>query len=375
MTGYAEQLEAIKQQGMYRTLPPLTLDGKHVLLDGKSLLNLNSNDYLGLQDCPQLQERFLRQEGQRHPLSSASSRLLTGNDIAYRDFEKWLCEIYHSPSALVWDSGFHANSGIVPVLAMGNTLIIADRLIHASIVEGIKLSGAPFTRFRHNDLDHLEQLLQKNAGKYDRIWVITESVFSMDGDRAPLRELVTLKERYPGVCLYVDEAHGVGVFGEGLGLSAELGLLPQIDLLVGTLGKALGSVGAFTLQSETLRDLFVSAARPFIYSTALPPLNIAWSHYVFQEVLGMTSRRAHLYHLMARFSEILGTPMASPIHGFILPEHLDDAVCDLLDRGYYIRPIRKPTVPAGTERIRLSLTAALTEEEVTQLAHALLRWK
>lgn len=375
MTDYTDRLEEVKESGVYRTLPDLTIRGKYVEVSGKTLLNLNSNDYLGLLDCPELQAEFLEKAASQYPLSSASSRLLTGNDRAYRDFESWLCEVYGAESALVWDSGFHANSGIVPVLAEGDTLIVADRLVHASIVEGIKLSRAAFTRYRHNDLEHLEQILHDNAPKHDRVWIITEGVFSMDGDQAPLRELVALKERYPNVHLYVDEAHSVGVFGDGLGLSAELGLLDRIDLLIGTLGKALGSVGAFSLQSETLRELFVSTARPFIYSTALPPLNIAWSHFAFRHVLEMHDRRVHLRQLMTTFSEILELPILSPILGFILPEHLEEAVTRLFEQGYYVRPIRKPTVPAGTERIRLSLTAALTEKEVTDLAHALLRWK
>ncbi len=375
MSGYTERLNTLRQAGVRRTLPALTLRGKYVLLDGRPLLNLNSNDYLGLLDCPDLRADFLSQAGAKYPLSSASSRLLTGNDLAYREFEQWLCEVYRCPSALVWDSGFHANSGIIPVLAIERTMIIADRLVHASIVEGIRLSGVPFTRYRHNDMADLEQIIRKNRDKYDRLWVVTEGVFSMDGDRAPLLELVALKDRYPGLLLYVDEAHSVGIFGGGLGLSAELGVTHKIDLLVGTLGKALGSVGAFSLQSETLRDLFISSARPFIYSTALPPLNVAWSHYLFRQVLGMEERRAHLRHLISLFSDLLDLPMSSPILGLILPETLTEAVEDLLAQGYYVRPIRKPTVPAGTERIRLSLTAALTEAEVTHLAHLLRRWK
>ena len=240
MSSYSEILARVKEDGLYRTLPDLSLQGKYVAMDGKRLLNLNSNDYLGLLDCPDYWQEFVSTEAIKYAPSSASSRLLTGNDRIYREFESFLCTQYHSDSALIWDSGYHANSGILPVLADVNTLIVADRLVHASIIEGIRLSGAAFVRFRHNDMDHLSQILRQKALDYDKVWIVTESVFSMDGDRAPLADTVQFKNQFPNVYIYVDEAHSVGVLGGGLGLSAELGLTEDIDLLVGTLGKALG---------------------------------------------------------------------------------------------------------------------------------------
>lgn len=271
MDRYRQALERCQSEGTYRTLPDIEVQGKYIEVEGRQLLNLNSNDYLGLLAEPQLWQRFIEEEGKRRYPSSGSSRLLTGNSPVAQQFESELANAYGLESALLWDSGYHANTGIPPVLALPNTLFIADKLVHASIIDGLRLSGAPFQRYRHNDLSHLRKILSRYADQYDTLWLITESLFSMDGDIAPLQELVALKEEYPHLYIYVDEAHAVGLFGpKGLGLAAEMGVTGEIDLLVGTLGKALGSVGAYSLQSDTLRQLLVSKARSLIFSTALP---------------------------------------------------------------------------------------------------------
>lgn len=376
MSNYNEILNQVKDEGLYRTLPHLSIKGKYVEIDSQKLLNLNGNDYLGLLDCPELWEEFLGTEARKYAPTSASSRLLTGNDTIYQEFEEYLCEAYRTDSALVWDSGYHANSGILPVLADRDTLIIADRLVHASIIEGIRLSGAPFVRYRHNDMDHLDQILREKALQFDKVWIVTEGVFSMDGDRAPLEEIIEFKHQYNNIYVYVDEAHSVGVFGKGLGLSVEMGLASDIDILIGTLGKALGSVGAYSLQSSIIRDLLVSRARPFIFSTALPPVSIAWSFFLFRKIRKMDDRRAHLLKLM----ELMGAGtirLSSPITAVIIPgiEAVSAAARELQGEGYFVRPIRRPTVPAGTERLRISLTAAMTENEVLTLNHVLSRWK
>lgn len=367
---YLEALAKCKAEGAYRTIPDLTLKGKYLEWSGRRYLNLNSNDYLGLLELP-LWQSFLGEGAFRFHPSSGSSRLLTGNDQPYTDFEQYLRERYHAESALLWDSGYHANSGILPVLALPNTLLIADKLVHASIIDGLRLSGAHFQRFRHNDLEHLRRLLERYADDYQTVWIVTESLFSMDGDFAPLHEIVALKEQYPHLYIYVDEAHAVGVYGElGLGYCSKLGVLSQIDILIGTLGKALGSVGAYSIQSDTLRQLLVSQARPLIFSTALPPATIAWSQYVFQHVEQMEGRRAHLQSLIEVFNRELGTDFQSQIIPIIVPgeERVKRAAELFLSNELYIRPIRKPTVPVGSERLRISLTAAMTEEEVIKIA-------
>lgn len=371
MDRYLEALQQCQTEGTYRTIPELSLRGKEVELAGQWYLNLNSNDYLGLLDIP-LWQRFLEEQGNDFLPSSASSRLLTGNDRPFSHFEHYLSGLYRSESALLWDSGYHANSGIIPVLALPNTLFIADKLVHASIIDGLRLAGAPFQRYRHNDLEHLRKLLSRYAHDYQTIWVVTESLFSMDGDFAPLQDIAALKEEYPHLHLYVDEAHAVGVYGEGgLGYASQLGLLPKVDLLVGTLGKALGSVGAYSIQSDTLRHLLVSRARPLIFSTALPPIQVAWSQYVFEQVAQMDSRRAHLRALIQQLNQQLDTHFESQIIPLIVPgeEQVQRAAELFLSHGLYIRPIRKPTVPAGSERLRISLTAAMSETEVTKIAN------
>lgn len=367
---YKKALEQVKCAGIYRTLPDLRLSGKWIDVEGRKLLNLNGNDYLGLLDMPELWSEFLEQ-AQHYAPSSASSRLLTGNDHVYSDFEAYLARVYARESALLWDSGYHANSGIIPVLALPKTLLLADRLVHASIIEGIRLSGASFQRFKHNDLSDLQRLLDRYSGEYETIWVITESLFSMDGDFAPLVELVALKQKYPHLYLYVDEAHAVGVYGEeGLGVASQLGLIHEIDVLVGTLGKALGSVGAYSLQSKTLRSLMVSQARPLIFSTALPPVMVAWSHFVMQKVAGMAGRRERLKGLVEILNRELGADFSSQIVPIVVPgeEAVTDKAREFVKAGFYVRPIRKPTVPEGSERLRLSLTAAMTEGEVREIA-------
>ncbi len=370
---YEALLAKLSVEGVRRTLPELDLRGKYVRLDGRLLLNLSGNGYLGLSASGAYSDGFDPMQAQ---WTSASSRLLTGNDTPYTRFETLLRDTYGVESALIWESGYHANSGWLPTLADANTLIVADRLVHASIIEGIRLSKAPFIRFRHNDLVHLREVLATEAPRYRRVWIVTEALFSMDGDLAPLREIVALKREYPNTFLYVDEAHSVGVYGEkGLGYAVEQGVLPEVDILVATLGKALGSVGAYSLQRESLRSLAVSTSRPFIYSTALPPVSVAWSEHIFRLQMQMDERRRHLRALRTLVADKLGISVPSQIVPIIAPGN--DACTTLADRlidaGYYVRPIRRPTVPAGQERIRLSLTADMTHDEVNDLCDHLIQ--
>lgn len=374
---YNEALVRCHEEGRFRTPLPITHQGGgRILLDGQSLINLCSNDYLGLQGEEKLWHQFLAEEAPKYLPSASSSRLLSGNDEIYSLFEAELAQIYQKPSALLWESGFHANSGTIPVLALPDTLFLVDRLAHASMLDGLRMSGAPFYRFRHNNLQHLETLLGKYADKYATIWVVTESLFSMDGDFAPLRELVHLKERYPNLLIYLDEAHAMGICGEeGLGYASQLGLLEGVDLLVGTFGKALASVGAFTLQSQVLRNLLTSQARPFIFSTALPPVQIVWSRYLFTAQRQMEERRTRLRQLQDTFAQLTHRIITSPIIPIIIPgeKAVQRKAKELQEAGYFVRPIRKPTVPEGTERIRLSLTATLNESDLIHLADLLNR--
>ena len=376
MIEYNERLQKIRESGTYRSLQPTETEGKYVYVSGKKLLNLSSNDYLGLQELTGLAEEYRQSREFRPMMSSSSARLLTGNDRIYQELEQYLAAQYSVPSALVWTSGFAANSGIIPSLVDGETLFLADRLIHASMVEGLRLSGCRFARFEHNDVTRLRDLLERNEGEYRHIWVLVESVYSMDGDVAPLADIVALKRDFPSMRLYVDEAHSVGLCGHGLGLCAELGLLSGVDLLLGTLGKALGSIGAYSLQSASLREIFVSQARPFIYTTALPPLMVGWTLFLLRKVREMEDRRAHLVEMRNRLGLRIGRTPESQIISLEIPgeQRVAEAAEDFMHEGLYVRPIRKPTVPSGRERLRISLTAAMSAEEIDHIGEVVRRW-
>lgn len=223
MKDYTLILKQLNEAGNLRSLPDIVHTGNRIERDEQVMLNLSSNDYLGLASRSDLREAFFEEWKEKgYPLSSSSSRLLTGNFTVYTELEQLMAECFNREAALLFNSGYHANTGILPALADKQTLILADKLVHASIIDGILLSGAPFQRYRHNDYNQLETLLKKNAGQYEQLFIVTESIFSMDGDVADLRRLVELKKSYPNVCLYVDEAHAIGVRGKnGLGIAEE----------------------------------------------------------------------------------------------------------------------------------------------------------
>ena len=375
METYKVLLETLERAGNLRSLPLIEPHDKWIIRDGRKMLNLSSNDYLGLSRDMQLRKEFLTWAMEEYlPLSSTSSRLLTGNYPVYTELEEALASAYGKESALVFNSGYHANVGILPALADKETLILADKLVHASLIDGIRLSGATYKRFRHQDYEQAKQILQASVRTYKRIILATESIFSMDGDIADLHRLVRLKQEYPNVLLYVDEAHAIGVRGKtGLGIAEESGTLPDIDLLVGTFGKALASMGAFVACSRLLHDVLVNRMRPLIFSTALPPLQVAWTSYLFQLLPHMEERRKHLQRLSASVAQALQGKGGEISSSHIIPYIVKDSedclrLAEFLQRkGFYCLAIRPPTVPQGTARLRLSITADLDEENIRPL--------
>ncbi|AET16314.1 TPA: 8-amino-7-oxononanoate synthase [Pasteurella multocida] len=373
---YQQQLADLKAQNQFRQLPQLIHRGRFIQREDNTMLNMSSNDYLGLANNEALRQAFFTQYQDQLPaLTSSSSRLLTGSFPIYDELESLMAQAFGRETALLFNSGYHANIGILPALADKKTLIVADKLVHASMIDGIRLAQCEFVRFRHHDYAHLEQILQKNDRTFERIIVVTESVFSMDGDCADLTQLVALKQHYPQVMIYVDEAHAIGVLGEkGLGLAEQRGCINQIDILVGTFGKALGSMGAYVICDQMIRDYLVNKMRPLIFSTALPPFNVAWTHFVFQQLPHLQAERAHLaqlsQHLRQAIVGIFQVPM--PSESCIVPYILGDneltvrTAQRLQQQGYYCLPIRPPTVPKGTSRIRFSLTADMQVAEVEQ---------
>ena len=372
-----EYLQHLKDAGDYRSIP---LETKADVVD------FSTNDYMGIAADGELRERFFADPAARNlPMSSSASRLLASRQIDYFNLETFLRLLYGKycggdRAALLFNSGYHANTGLVSSLAADDTYIIADRLVHASIIDGIVLSRAPFARFRHNDYSHLEQLVERHKDEKKKILVIVESVYSMDGDSADIERLIDLRRRYPQVMLYVDEAHAFGVRGpRGLGLVAASSAPGEVDVIVGTFGKAAGSMGAFAITSGPVREFLVNTARSFIFSTALPPMQAAWTRFALGALLSAERRRAHLQWLSEKLQKVLQKYSTAPIAvSHIQPLVIGDSrkVVELSHKllniyGLKALPIRRPTVPPGTERLRISLSASLNGREIEELDRAL----
>ncbi|UXN34254.1 8-amino-7-oxononanoate synthase [Avibacterium paragallinarum] len=374
LADFAQTLAELKAIGQFRQLPQLDHQGKMIVKDGRTMLNMSSNDYLGLANDDALKSEFLKNYGENLPhFTSSSSRLLTGSFAIYEQLESLMASRFEREACLLFNSGYHANIGILPAVANKKTLIVADKLVHASIIDGIRLSEADFVRYRHNDFNHLETLLAKHQAHYQRMIIVTESIFSMDGDVVDLRQLVALKHRFGNVMLYVDEAHAIGAYGNtGLGIAEQQGCVQEIDFLVGTFGKALASMGAYVVCDQLLKDYLINKMRPLIFSTALPPLCVAWTAFLFEKLPHFATRRQHLHQISEKvrcfFRENLAQSILS--ESCIIPYIIGDnqktvaTAQALQQQGYYCLPIRPPTVPQGTSRIRLSLTADMSEQEV-----------
>ena len=380
MDAFKQQLEQLRAQNQYRSIPDLVHQGRYITRENRTMLNMSSNDYLGLASNENLRQSFLQQYADNFPsFTSSSSRLLTGNFPVYTDLEQFIAQRFQRESALLFNSGYHANLGILPALTTTKSLILADKLVHASMIDGIRLSQCEFFRYRHNDYEHLKNLLEKNAGKFDRTFIVTESIFSMDGDVADLNYLAQLKKQFPNTYLYVDEAHAIGVYGKnGLGIAERANVIDDIDLLVGTFGKALASMGAYVVCDQILKECLINQMRPLIFSTALPPFNVAWTHFIFERLPQFSKERTHLEQLSAFLrQEVEHRTQIMPSQTCIVPYILGENEATLAkakvlqEQGYYCLPIRPPTVPKGTSRIRLSLTADMTMDEVKQFVACL----
>ena len=371
-----QELQELKEKSNLRKLPAITHEGRNVIVDGQRMLNLSSNDYLGLANDRKLHQEFRETLTTETFLpTSSSSRLLTGNFSIYDRLEQQLADDFGTEAALTFNSGYHANTGILPAVSNTHTLILADKLVHASLIDGIRLSAAKCIRYRHNEYNQLERLLQVNHSEYERIIVVTESIFSMDGDEADLRELVRLKKQYPNVLLYVDEAHAFGVRGQrGLGCAEEQDCINDIDFLVGTFGKALASAGAYIVCRKVIREYLINKMRTFIFPTALPPVTVQWTSFMLERLAGFRQRRETLRFLSNQLREALknkGYDCPSTSH--IVPLITGESCVairkaeELQRKGFYALPVRPPTVPEGTSRIRFSLTAEIRESEMEKL--------
>ena len=375
---YAEQLDQLRQQGNFRQFRSNQQQGKTIEIQQQQMLNLSSNDYLGLASDLRLREQFFDETPNAQRLMSASSsRLLTGNFPAYEQLEATLTQLFHGRAALLFNSGYHMNIGILPALADAKTLILADKLVHASMIDGIRLSSAKYLRYRHNDLAHLQQLLtQYHADdNYERIIVVTESIFSMDGDETDLAALVALKQHFAKVMLYVDEAHAIGVRGQqGLGCAELYDVIDAIDFLVGTFGKAVASVGGYLICDPIIRDYLINRMRPLIFSTAQPPICMAWTQFMLNQIVHMQAQRQHLAALSLYMQQgIQAKGFTCPSTSQIVPVIIGDSTAtvskarQLQTAGFYVMPVRPPTVPQGSSRLRICLNTQFETADLTQL--------
>ena len=370
---YKKELDELHKQSCSRKLISFKKDGKYIFEENKKYLNLSSNDYLSIAENKDVLDKFFQIAD--FSLGSTSSRLLTGSSYVFAKLECVLAALLRKDKALIFNSGYHANTGILSALASKNDVIFSDKLNHASIIDGIKLSEAKMFRYKHLDYNHLETLLKEHRDEYDTAIIVSESLFSMDGDIADLNKLVDLKKKYNAILL-VDEAHAFGVFGEkALGLAEEQGVLKDIDLFIATFGKAVGSVGAFCAGHDVLINYLINKCRPLIFSTALADINVAFSYCMITEIIpNLKKERKELLVTAQKLREKLQaygltTTGSSQIVPVILGSN-ETAVKvskELIKNGYYLLPIRHPTVAKGSSRVRISLRADISFEEVEKI--------
>jgi 8-amino-7-oxononanoate synthase len=380
-TSIRQELEQIRACGLYRSTRLISgKQGARVEVDGRDVLMLCSNNYLGLADSPALIQASIAAT-ERYGTSSGASRLVSGTMALHELLEAEVAAFKRTEAALIFNSGYAANTGIIAALAGRGDVIFSDRLNHASIIDGALLSSARLIRYPHNDVRALEGLLKKHRGS-GRALIITDAVFSMDGDVAPLRELVDLKTAYNALLL-VDDAHGSGVLGpNGGGTAEQLGVSGDVDILMGTFGKALGSFGAYAAVSAELRELLVNRARSFIFSTSLPPAVLGASLAALKIVRSAEGNilRDTLRSNAERFRALLTEA------GFKLPDGNTQIIpvltgqADttmrfsemLLAEGIFAQGIRPPTVPAGACRLRCTVMATHTLRDLEWAADRIL---
>lgn len=381
MKHFQSEISSFKEIGQYRQFRHVeTLADGKAIINATTMINLSSNDYLGLSTDASLQDEFNRQLPQlvgNNPYGACSSRLLTGNFSMYTKVENQLEHMYGRP-ALFFNSGYHANMGILPALTIKEDLILSDRLVHASIIDGIRLSSATHLRYRHLDYEQIEKILGEKRQLYRHVFIVTESVFSMDGDLVDLHRLVDIKQRY-NAFLYVDEAHAVGAIGErGLGFAETQEVISDIDLLIGTLGKTYASVGAWVICDEVLKQLLINKCRTLIFTTALPPVNMAWSYFILSRMDQFESRRQLLQQLCQQLAQMLNhRGINVDVQSHIISVMVGDNHAALLlsqqlqQQGFLVMAVRPPSVPVGTARLRLSLSAAIDLGSISRFAHVL----
>lgn len=355
-----EDLRKLEEIGQLREIPNISAKfGNELISNDTKYVNFASNDYLGISTDMVLREEFLAKN--KSLLSSASARLLSGTSSEFKELETTLSKLFQKEACLIFNTGYQCNLGVISTLISKNDVVFSDKLNHASIIDGMKLSEGDFIRYKHLDYGHLEELLIKNRSKYNRAIIISESIFSMDGDCAYIDKLIELKNKY-NCLLMIDEAHAFGAFGNHFtGVSFN----KDVDIITATFGKAIGSFGAFCIANNDIIKYLTNKARSFIFSTAIPPINIAWSNWLLTEKFEfLNSKKERLVQISKESHEILSkngikTVSCSHIIPILIGENNKTLTITekLKAEGYYIPAIRPPTVQPGTSRLRVSLTA------------------
>ncbi len=374
---FEKELQNLKQESRFRQIKNVgSKNGKYINVNGKNYLNLSSNDYLGIAGNKDLTQMFLK-ENADFSFGSASSRLLTGNLPVYKELEALLACLHNKEAALLFNSGYHTNIGTISALAQKGDVVFSDKLNHASIIDGLKLSDGEFYRYKHLNYEHLESLLKKYRANYNKAFIVTETIFSMDGDIADLHKLIELKNKY-NAFLIIDEAHAFGAFGQNkLGICEEQNVINNVDIIVGTFGKAIGSVGAYCVASQTIIDYLINTTRSFIFTTALPDVNIMFSKWVIENILpGIDNKK--LPNTASKLRKALSENKIKTCgESHIVPVMIGDnektvkAAEHLQSKGYYVLPIRPPTVAPNTSRLRFSLTADIEWNDIKDIPNIL----
>jgi 8-amino-7-oxononanoate synthase len=374
---FAHQLDVLSAQGLRRSLKVVaSVQGREIVLDGQKVLNFCSNDYLGLAADPRL-VHATEEAMVRRGFGAGASRLVCGNFDEHEALEHELAAFKHASAALVFSSGYMANTGIIPALVSRGDAVFADRLNHASIVDGIVLSRADLCRYPHKDMNALDEMLGKATGARRKL-IVTDTVFSMDGDLAPLEDIVRLAKQHDA-WLMVDEAHAFGVLGPtGAGLVEALGLEADVPLQMGTLSKAAGAYGAYCAGDALLKEYLLNSARSFIFTTAIPPAVAAAGRAALNIMKSEPQRRVRVLELACRMRDGLKKlgfdtlESATPIIPVMVRKAsvASEMSQKLLAQGIFVSAIRPPTVPAHTARLRVTVSAAHTDEDIQRCLEA-----
>ena len=375
---YKSKLDEQKASLNFRSLTALEMSSKYIFQGGKKLLNLSSNDYLGISTREDIRREFLKEYNL--PISIPSARLLCANTNSYTKLENFLCEKFSKEAALLFNSGYHANVGIYSTLAKKGDVVFCDKLNHASIIDGIRLGGADLIPFKHVNYEDLESKLKRYRNKYKNAIISSEALFSMDGDFCDIKKLVELKQKYDAI-LVVDEAHSFGVYGNGKGFCAQEGMTDKVDLIMATFGKAVGSYGAFCVGDKILIEYLINFARSFIFSTVFPQISAEFAYFVLKNYIFSSDKlqnklinlKDYAHKNLSEF-EILGSSYIVPV---VLGENKKalEASKILYDNGFYCLAIRYPTVAKNSARLRISLNSAIDFEDLDPLFDVLCRTK